>query len=508
MPRVFGRRTFVAGVVSSVPLLLAACGQAATPTPAPAKPTEAPKPTEPAKPAAAAAPTAAPRPTQGVPGTRPAEPTKPAAPTPAAAPKPTNTPIPAIKAAAKAGATEIDVWTNWGTPPFQAAMRAVVDEFVKQHPDIAPNVVPGAGQNEKLLPAIAAGNPPDTVTLLPTSQFVVRNALLPVDDYVKGSAVVKRENYTDAQLDFLSWKGKLYGVPVIENGPWFGLAWNKNLFQEAGLDPEKPPTTLQELAAFDEKLTKVDASGNLKQIGFDPLDAMGGWYFPYVWTAIFDATWYDPGAAKLSLTAPAVVDAADYVVSYYKRVGPEKITGFRQNFGGWTSPQSAFPQGVQAMQMNGYWTPGELAKVAKPGQKFGYTWVPTMKGDKIQTPSGWAACTPRTARNPEKGFRFTEFLTTTQAGQMIFDNVGWLNGTRAMLKELDAKGSPDVKWYLESVDKAERKPPVHNIPVYNELATRLGTGLDEVARGKRDSKAMLEELQTQIQKALDDAMRA
>ena len=43
-----------------------------------------------------------------------------------------------------------------------------------------------------------------------------------------------------------TWEGKKYGLPfIIDLSVWF---YNKDLFTQAGLDPEKPPTTLDEFA--------------------------------------------------------------------------------------------------------------------------------------------------------------------------------------------------------------------------------------------------------------------
>ncbi len=43
------------------------------------------------------------------------------------------------------------------------------------------------------------------------------------------------------------------------------------MFKAAGLDPEKPPKTLDELVAMSKQLTKMDADGNITQAGFIPI---------------------------------------------------------------------------------------------------------------------------------------------------------------------------------------------------------------------------------------------
>jgi len=60
--------------------------------------------------------------------------------------------------------------------------------------------------------------------------------------------------------------GKTWSVPFQRST---SIAYyNKAAFQEAGLDPEKFPTTWSELASTAEKLTKRDASGRVSRWGF------------------------------------------------------------------------------------------------------------------------------------------------------------------------------------------------------------------------------------------------
>src|SRR5688572_22880605 len=108
------RRSFVTSVVAAAGgVLLAACGQAATPTPAPAKPAE------PAKPADTAA----------------------TAPVPAAAP-------------AKAGTaqTEIIYWASW-TGLFEEMVKRIANAFMAKNPDVKVNhlVIPAAEMDAKIL---------------------------------------------------------------------------------------------------------------------------------------------------------------------------------------------------------------------------------------------------------------------------------------------------------------------------------------------------------------------
>ena len=66
-----------------------------------------------------------------------------------------------------------------------------------------------------------------------------------------------RDSYWPGALKSVGWKGKLYGVPT--NNDAMAFVWNRSLFKAAGLDPERPPTTWDDVAAASKAIR--DATG-------------------------------------------------------------------------------------------------------------------------------------------------------------------------------------------------------------------------------------------------------
>jgi sn-glycerol 3-phosphate transport system substrate-binding protein len=66
-------------------------------------------------------------------------------------------------------------------------------------------------------------------------------------------------------LDYYTLDGKLRAMPFNLSG--LVLYYDKDAFKDAGLDPDKPPATLEELRADSEKLLKRDSSGNITRNG-------------------------------------------------------------------------------------------------------------------------------------------------------------------------------------------------------------------------------------------------
>lgn len=65
------------------------------------------------------------------------------------------------------------------------------------------------------------------------------------------------ENFWPGAIKSCTWNGKLYGIPT--NNETMAFIWNKAQFAAAGLDPEVPPATWDEVVAFSKQIK--DATG-------------------------------------------------------------------------------------------------------------------------------------------------------------------------------------------------------------------------------------------------------
>lgn len=99
--------------------------------------------------------------------------------------------------------------------------------------------------------AQAAGTMPDVYTDPSTMDEGARlGQFLALDDLLDAEQL---ENLTDQAKELVTVDGKVYGYPLLLE-PQSALFWNKDMFEAAGLDPEKPPTSWDELYATCEKL--------------------------------------------------------------------------------------------------------------------------------------------------------------------------------------------------------------------------------------------------------------
>ncbi|WP_046497262.1 ABC transporter substrate-binding protein [Streptomyces odonnellii] len=131
-------------------------------------------------------------------------------------------------------------------------------------------------QDPKTFDAKLAGGQMEDVfyTYFTDAKHVVDiNQAADITSYVKDM-----KSYTDIQQslrDVYTVDGKVYGVPRTNYS--MGLLYNKKLFQEAGLDPAKPPATWDEVRTAAKKIAGLGKG----YVGYADYSAQnqGGWHF-------------------------------------------------------------------------------------------------------------------------------------------------------------------------------------------------------------------------------------
>lgn len=175
-------------------------------------------------------------------------------------------PVPEIStdsAAASREPVELSLWGWWDAR--MAHYRSVADQFAGQHERITVHVDATAGGDpQKVRSALAAGAGPNMLKmpdLLTMHQMREENLLLefPGDIFPPGW-------FEEAYPLFDT---ETNGRFVLPTGSTCALLmYNKSMFEEAGLDPESPPTSWSDFTAAAKALTRKDASGAHTQAGF------------------------------------------------------------------------------------------------------------------------------------------------------------------------------------------------------------------------------------------------
>lgn len=415
------------------------------------------------------------------------------------------TPIPA---APKEPMT-LEWWWGWGGTGSTTAMETIAATFTEQNADKGISVnalIPEGGMDAKLMPAIAAGTPPDlALGNIAFSEFCARGSFTPLDEYFSSSNVVSlRDPDIVASLwEDGSWQGTVYGLAAGEVGPRMGFCYNVGLVEAGGLDPDAPPQTWDEVYAWHEKLTTFDTAGNIDIVGLDPLNSMGGRRptsdASFFWADSYGFQWWDPQTMSFNLDNDKLVASLNMIKKFYDLVGVEQMATYRSSYGTWTgSPTASFPAGKEAMNINGYWTPGSLDHTA-PDYTFAYSWPPTSsdrKGIKFQNVGGHPITIPKGAAHPDEAFTFIEFMTTPTAMDIILDNAGWLGARVSWLQGIDPNKYPGLEFFLNSSLEADELVPCPLCPISGFVGQQLREGWDAVIYGEKTAEQVAQELQT------------
>jgi ABC-type glycerol-3-phosphate transport system substrate-binding protein len=326
--------------------------------------------------------------------------------------------LPSCGRAKKSGPVELTYWEKWTKFEGQAA-QDMVDAFNQEHAGrIHVTKITQTQIERKLLIAIAGDTAPDVAGAYANNvaPYADRNALVPLDDRLK-DAGMGREDYIPVFWKFCQHRGRYWALPTTPATT--ALHWNKRLFRQAGLDPERPPRTLAELDEMAERLTTRDpATGEYTQMGYLPQEP--NWW-PWAWGFWFGGSLWN-GSDAITADCPENVRAFEWVASYPKKYGVDAIKRFTSGFGNFSSPQNAFLSGKVAMEMQGVWMHNFIDMYAR-GMEWGAAPFPSaVPGlDNVGVADADVILIPRGSRHPDEAWEFIRF-SNSQKGMEILCN--------------------------------------------------------------------------------------
>ncbi|MFC1465114.1 MAG: extracellular solute-binding protein [Candidatus Brachytrichaceae bacterium NZ_4S206] len=347
-----------------------------------------------------------------------------AAPSPAvqAPPPPTSAPAEAPQAAQPAAAGKFRIWKQFADG--DDLLMELMAPWAKEN-NVEIELTSGIDDMAKYIAAITGGDPPDLIILSGPDDigtWAREGLVVELDDVIKTQGINLDEIFP-GPLSTCRYFGKLYCLPWGTDV--YALFWNKDLFKEAGLDPERPPETLEELALFAEKLTKYDADGNLTQIGFLPNFS---WSHIDTYALAFGAAPFSEDGTKVTINSPEFIQAMEWQRQFYTKVGFDKIDKFTQGFGEYSSPQAGFNAGKVAMMIEGEWQPKFIREAGVTNLNYGIAAPPHPANhpERAGTVSvgGTVMAIATGVKNPELSAKALAFLQSPGplADFMVFNN--------------------------------------------------------------------------------------
>ena len=419
-----------------------------------------------------------------------------------------------------AGRRKVVFWHFW-TARYKRVVEEIARRFNQSQAEhfVEPVAIVGSNLETKFFLAVAGGSPPDVMNqddqVVP--DWAHRGVLTPLDALLgrQESDRLERWLYPVARK-IGSYEGRLF---ALANGLDIrALFFNRELFREAGLDPDAPPRILEELDAAAEAVLPPGQSDAIRRAGYLP-DHRRLW----IWGTLFGGRFYDPDSDRVTANDPRIVAALEWMVSYSRKYGVDRVAAFHAGNRQMTGTPFPFLYGRFAMQMGGQWRVGELEEAAQAAIRNGerpleYGVVPLPAPEAGVPNAGWANgnffVIPQGARNPEGAWAFMKFWSGfgghADDAARICTEGGWIPVSQEVAEGarfqnyLDAH--PTFRPFVELAGSPQlRTTP--SIPVQAYFFDRVNRATQEAMYLEKSAQQALDEATTDIQRRLD-AVRA
>jgi multiple sugar transport system substrate-binding protein len=388
------------------------------------------------------------------------------------------------------------VWIKWGDNPQQ--IQEMFDQYAKISGYKVEVTAPV--DDDKVLPGLTGTEPPD-ILVLDAGDLVKsysREGL--VDELTQ---VIKDGNID--MNDFYT--GPLNACKLGDKYlclPWgfdvYALYWNKDLFEAAGLDPEKPPATMEELVEYADKLTKVGPDGKIEQIGFIPDQP---WDHSDLYSRMFGGFWYNDDGTQLTVNSQPVVDAMTWQQKFYSKYDYENVLQFASGFGEYNSPDHPFFAGKLAMYVDGEWIAGpNYIPTFKPELNYGVAPFPPPADhpERANTAvaQGTVVVIPSGGKNKVEAAKLLAWMMSPDIVAAEFCRNANLPTSKKAAQDPCFNINPGFKVFVD-LAASPNVYPLITTTLSLEINDAFGTASEEILHTGADPKATLDAIQTKYQ---------
>ncbi len=295
----------------------------------------------------------------------------------------------------------------------------------------------------------------------------------------------ERARIMDGMLDAVTVGGKLYAAPLMAS--WTIMFYNSEMFQQAGLDPKKPPRTWDELVAYGKKLQSPRAYAITDSLG--PGE--------YVTTAFF--RWAKSAGAKISefrgnkvywlLDSPECANALNFLKSMIKdgTMDPGSPTYYQQQiadlfgkgqsamFVNWDMMQIAFKNPEQSPYA------GKIFAAPMPGARAGLSG--SIEGHEY-------LAIPAVSRNKAAAKQFIKFLQSAEVQKKRALDDGQTPVLKALFQDADVKKVLALDVIFQAAANCYYRPAV---PEYTQCSDVISTEVQNALVNNKDVRKALKD---------------
>jgi multiple sugar transport system substrate-binding protein len=307
-------------------------------------------------------------------------------------------------------------WGMWGSPAEIATHQAVADAFMEEYPDIKIEIIsePWSDYFTKMQTLWASGDAnqiPDVLFLTPIIPYAAQGVLENLDPYIE-KAGYDLEDYWPGLLEYASYEGSVYGFPRDMSAEV--LYYNKDIFDEAGVDYPTDEWTWDDLRAAAEALTVRDGD-QITRYGL----AMEGGKWPLFFMQNNGAFFDDVrNPSTCTLDQPEVIEA----VEFFAGMMNDGIAIRDANLSQAGGDAAVFASGQAAMIIQ---NASRVSQFNQAGLNYDIAPVPIPEGGQRAASAAGAAWTMSAGSdNKDEAWIFLSWLQSTDGGQRIYTQSG------------------------------------------------------------------------------------
>ena len=400
----------------------------------------------------------------------------------------------------------LKVWIQWGDNPQQ--IQALFDKYTAESGIKVEVTAPL--EVDKILPALTGSEPPD-VLILSGGDLVKSYYKEGLVDELGGAIKagnIDMNDFFPAPLDQCKSGDKILCLPW--GSDMYALFWNKDLFEAAGLDPEVPPATMEQLAEFSDKLTKVAADGStIEQIGFIPDQA---WGHSELYMQQYGGFWYNEDGTKITANTQPVIDAMKWEQQFYTKYGVDNVLAFSSGWAdAYMSADYPFYTGKLAMYVDGEWMTGpNFISQFKPEASYGVAPFPPLAAhpERANTAvaSGTVAVIPSGAANKDASAKLLAWMMSPAVVAEEFCFNANLPTSKKAAEDPCFTNNPKFKVFMDLMKNPNAKVII-TTPISLEFNDAWTLMEEKVLHTGADPKPLLDQLQASFEPKLADALK-
>jgi len=392
---------------------------------------------------------------------------------------------------AKQDATTLEFWSRFDF--LQGAIDLYNQDAAATGKNVQVNftTVPGDQMVNKLTAALASDTQPDVMSL-DLIQCPYFNSIGGFTDLTdRFDALAYRDEFAAGMVTLGAYEEKQFQLPFAADNS--AIIWNKGLFEQAGLDPEQPPTTWAELTDFAVKTTNAPDSYGIA------FDAQTGGTFMFRWMPF---VWANGGellneeGTQSAINSPEALEALELWVSL---VQDHQVTPPGSPTWNGDDLRGAFQAGKIAMMVSGNFAVALLNRDS-PDLEYGTALIPAPEegGEQASFAGGDLMGVLAGTDKVDQAWDLLQFLASEPVQVEYLAKSGIIPVRTSFYENQYFVEEPRYQTFTEALDVAHAPWTLQ----YNRLYDALQANLQEALTGTLEPQEALARIEAEHNEVL------